>query len=75
MDINLVLGPSPGRRFKMTINRLAWVAYVVLAAGYAQAQVAGGIAGSVVDNTGAAIPNAKVSLMLSGGKNNVRRER
>ena len=33
------------------------------------AQVAGGLKGSVVDATGAGIPNAKVSLLLPGGNN------
>lgn len=34
----------------------------------ALAQVAGGLKGSVVDGTGAAVPGAKVSLFLAGGK-------
>src|SRR3954447_8618188 len=32
------------------------------------AQVAGRISGSVIDASGAAVPNAKVDLYLSGGK-------
>lgn len=42
-------------------------AYILLLSAILVAQVAGRLTGSVVDATGASIPNAKVSLFLPGG--------
>ncbi|MCC7157051.1 MAG: TonB-dependent receptor [Bryobacterales bacterium] len=50
--------------------RARWVLVLVLLVGASypvSAQVAGRITGSVVDATGAGVPNAKVSLFLQGG--------
>lgn len=44
------------------------VALVAASLTPAHAQVAGGLKGSVVDATGAGIPGAKISLLLTGGK-------
>jgi hypothetical protein len=47
---------------------LLFVLFLAIFSSASQAQVNGRISGSVVDPSGAAVPNAKVSVMLAGGK-------
>ncbi|MCC6586348.1 MAG: TonB-dependent receptor [Bryobacterales bacterium] len=52
----------------MKCSRVLLAGAVVLLTGVASAQVTGRLTGSVTDSTGAAVPNAKVSLLLAGGQ-------
>jgi hypothetical protein len=52
-------------------RRLVLAVFFLVALQSAVAQVAGGLRGSVVDPSGAAVPGAKVSLLITGGKSAV----
>ena len=51
----------------MGVHSLAFPVFFALLAGSCFAQVTGRITGSVTDSSGAAIPNATVNLLLTGG--------
>jgi Carboxypeptidase regulatory-like domain len=63
------LGLDPVERLDMIRLRfVAFLTLLILAAFTLSAQVAGHLSGSVVDQTGAAVPGASINVFISGGK-------
>src|SRR5689334_4019231 len=69
----IVPGPIPEKRGLLMIRLRVpvWCAVLLLATAVLHAQVAGKVTGSVVDPTGAAVPEATVSLQLPGSGSSV----